>query len=378
VKVLVLNYEYPPVGGGGGRLCRRVCEALAERGHEVRVVTAGVGSLPRHETMAGVEVFRPRSFRRREDTCSVAEMGFYLVTAFPAANGHARRWRPDVMHAHFVVPTGVLALALKTLTGLPYVITAHLGDVPGGVPEQTGGLFRLAMPIARAVWHRAAARTAVSGHVAQLATTAFGKPGEIIPNGLPAIPEPPARPHGRYLEAVWAGRFSIQKNPLLAVNALRAVPDAIPVRLRMIGAGPLYDEARQAAADLGNRITFCGWLPEERVRAIFAESDVLVMTSLHEGLPMVGVEALWHGLAILGTRIGGLADVVIENQNGALLDSSPHAFAQALTELASNPSLLASRRAASRTLAPRFDFENSINRYETVLAQAAKPLSPPT
>lgn len=371
MKVLVLNYEYPPVGGGGGRLCRRVCAALATRGHAVRVVTAGVGSLPSREVREGVEILRPRSFRRREDTCSVPEMGLYLATALPRALALARKWKPDVIHAHFVVPTGLLALAIHKLTGIPFVVTAHLGDVPGGVPEQTRGLFRLAAPIARKIWHAASGRSAVSAHVAGLAATAFGEPAEIIPNGVPAIAEPPARAGTGRLEAVWAGRFSVQKNPLLAVRAMRALPEGMAVHLRMIGEGPLHEEARREAGESGGRISFCGWLAEDRVREIFSTSDVLVMTSLHEGLPMVGVEALWHGLAILGTRIGGLADVVIDGKNGSLLEPDPTAFARALALLAENPMVLASQRSASRSLAPQFDFESSVDRYEHLLASAA-------
>ncbi|HEY5741219.1 MAG TPA: glycosyltransferase, partial [Terrimicrobiaceae bacterium] len=142
MRILILCYEYPPVGGGGGRVAAQVAAKLAERDHKVRVITAGMRHLPRHERRDTVEILRPESFRRREDTCSVPEMGSYILTSVIPVLRTAWSWRPDVIHAHFAVPSGALALVARVFAGTPYVLTAHLGDVPGGVPEQTGHLFR--------------------------------------------------------------------------------------------------------------------------------------------------------------------------------------------------------------------------------------------
>lgn len=65
---------------------------------------------------------------------------FRIMLAFDLAGLWAglafiRRFHPDIIHAHFAVPAGALAFALSLLTGVPYILTAHLGDVPGGVPE---------------------------------------------------------------------------------------------------------------------------------------------------------------------------------------------------------------------------------------------------
>ena len=80
VKILLLCYEYPPVGGGGGRVAAQVAARLASRGHQVRAVTAGMRHLPRSEVRENVEILRPPSFRRREDTCTVYEKALYILT----------------------------------------------------------------------------------------------------------------------------------------------------------------------------------------------------------------------------------------------------------------------------------------------------------
>ena len=146
MKILVLCYEYPPIGGGGGRVAQSIAEQMAARGHEVRVQTAALGWRSMRETIRGVEVFRTASGRRVPDTCTVREMGQYCATSFLPTLRHIREWKPDVIHAHFAVPTGALAWAAHRLTGVPYVLTAHLGDVPGGVPEQTDRLVQAHRP----------------------------------------------------------------------------------------------------------------------------------------------------------------------------------------------------------------------------------------
>jgi glycosyltransferase involved in cell wall biosynthesis len=375
VKILVLNYEYPPVGGGGGRICARVAAKLVRRGHEVRVVTSGMKGLPQCAEEGGVLVLRPRTFRRRADTCTVAEMGLYVACAAWESLRQAHIWKPDVVHAHFIVPSGALAFFLRGVSGVPYVLTAHLGDVPGGVPEQTAGLFRLVAPAARMIWRGAAGNVAVSSHVAGLCAKAFGTSGTIIPNGIEAMHPPERSPHGTPPHILWLGRMSIQKNPVLAVESMRQVAE-LPWTMEFIGDGPLESATREAAAQAGlsDRIRFAGWREAGCVRAAMERADILLMTSLHEGLPMAAVEALWHGMAIVATRIPGTADVVDGNGGRAELDAE--AFAAELRPLLSDPRALARAQAASFKLAARFDLEQCTAAYESVLREASLKKTP--
>lgn len=371
MKILVLCYEYPPVGGGGGRVAAQVAAGLVQRGHEVKVCTAGLKHLPAREVRDGVEIFRAESFRKSEDTCSVPEMALYVLTNLLPAWKLARAWRPDVIHVHFAVPSGAVALAVSRATGIPYVLTAHLGDVPGGVPEQTAGLFRLVDPFARFIWKRAAKITTVSGHVAGLARTAYGAEAKVILNGVPTLGRT-----GVSLQTprrlLLVGRLSVQKNPLLAAEALALVRD-LGWTLGVIGEGPISADLRAAAErlNIADRITFHGWLGAPEVAAQMASADILLMTSLHEGLPMVAVEALQHGLAIVGSDIGGLQDVIAEGRNGFLCALTPQAFAAKLRELLTDEALLLSARRASLEKASDFALEKTLGTYEQVLLDAA-------
>lgn len=376
MKILVLCYEYPPVGGGGGRVAASIAEGLAEKGHEVRVVSAGLRHLPREALLNGVAVLRPESFRRREDTCSVPEMALYLLTSFLPAWKICREWKPDVIHAHFVVPTGALALALHRITGIPYVLTAHLGDVPGGVPEQTDSLFRILGPLIKPIWKGAASVTAVSGFVASLAAKNCGVHAKVVLNGVSMIPRPATLLSGKPPRLLMVGRLSVQKNPLLAIRALQLVRD-LPWIFEVIGEGPLAASMRDLVQSLGlaDRIIFAGWLPGDEVSKRLDLADVLVMTSTSEGLPMAGIEALRHGLAIVGSRIGGLTDVIDDGVNGFFCDLTPEAFANRLRLILGDSATLARMRSASLVKACAFNLPDRIRDYEVVLGEAAcKPV----
>ncbi len=375
MKILVVNYEYPPVGGGGGRVSAQIAGELAKRGHDVRVQTSRVAGLDvREESPAGVDVRRVFSFRRKADTCSVREMAGYVAANILPVLGAARSWRPDVMHVHFAVPTGPVAWVAHQLTRVPYVLTAHLGDVPGGAPEQTDRLFRVVKPFTRPIWRSAAAVTAVSSHVAALARAAYGIEARVIPNGIEsvALAPPPTAPDGA-LRLLFVGRMSVQKNPVFLGRVLSSLRGR-PWRAVFLGDGPLRDalveELRSSGVD--GQCELRGWADNSAVRAAMDMSDVLVMPSLSEGLPVAAVEAASRGLAIAGSTIPGLADVLEDGVNGwSLPVGDVAAWSRALELAMCDRTSLRARQEASLRIAARFDLSAIVAAYEETLAMAA-------
>lgn len=372
MKILVICYEYPPIGGGGGRVAAQTAKELVKRGHEVRVLTGNAGELPADFIDDGVTVHRVSAFRKSPDTCSVPEMVFYLFCSIVPGWRMIRSWRPDVFHVHFAVPSGAVAWILSMLTGIPYILTAHLGDVPGGVPEQTAGLFRWIKPFTIPIWKRACKITAVSRFVAGLAETAYHRKPEVIHNGLVFTPIS-LRQLPYAVRFLYVGRISVQKNLLLALQALVLVRD-LPWHFEIVGDGPLREDAEAfvCQSSLEDRVSFSGWLDADAVEDVRKSCSVLLIPSLHEGLPMAAVEALAAGLAIVGTDIPGLADVVESGKNGFLTASHPPSFALALRKILETPSLLETMRGASLEKALDFQMPAIMDRYESVLQAAIK------
>jgi len=370
MRILVLIHEYPPVGGGGGRVAQDLCQRLASNGHEIHLLTAQCGDLPALEEQDGLVVERLPSWRREPFRADLKAMAGYVLAALRRGLSLARRWKPEIIHAHFAVPAGAAAWLLSVLTGIPYILTAHLGDVPGGVPEKTGKWFRWIFPFTPPIWRRAGAVIAVSAFTRQLALQSYPDvPVEVIPNGVDlkaldpgemALQDPP--------RVVFAGRFMPQKNPLQVVRALAAVRD-LPWQCEMLGDGPLMEAVQQeiAACGLQERILLRGWVTPEQVLQAYARSDLLFMPSLSEGLPVAGVQALAMGLALVVSRIGGWVDLVQEGQNGVMIPVDvPEGFADALRELLGSPEKLYAARQASRRLAERFDLDGITEAYERI------------
>lgn len=372
MRLLVLNYEFPPVGGGGGRIAADFCRLLASFGHEVQVHTSWFPSLPVRELKDGYTIVRSYAGRQRLHTCSVPEMAAYLVMTLGPTLKQVRTLKPNVMHVHFAVPSGLIAWIIHRLTGIPYVLSAHLGDVPGGVPAQTDHLFRWIKPFTRPIWRNAAAVTADASHIQQLAWQSYDVPIEILPNGIdlaskwrePSAPSNPVR-------LIFAARLSVQKNPLFLIQTLFRVKD-LPWRLDLVGDGPLRPAVQNLVTklDLSSKISFHGWVSQEKLQSLMQDSDILVMPSLSEGIPLVGVLALAAGLAILGSRVGGISDLVEPGQNGFLVPvNDMSAFADRLRFMLDHE-VLAKMKVASRYRTRDFDLNTLARRLEKILAKS--------
>lgn len=375
MRILVLIHEYPPVGGGGGRVARDLCQGLAARGHEIRVLTAHLDGLPQSENADGFEVIRLRSGRTQAFKASLTAMAGYVLAATWAGLRAARAWRPDVIHVHFAVPAGPVAWLVSKLTGVPYVLTAHLGDVPGGTPEKTGGWFRWAYPFTPPIWKSAAAVIAVSEFTRQLACKHYPVEMEVIPNGVDLRALDPGPIHANEVPLiVFAGRFMGQKNPVQVVRVLSELRE-LPWRCAMLGDGPLRGEVEAEIERLGlrDRFTLPGWINPEEVTGWFQKADILFMPSLSEGLPVVGVQALAMGLAVVAGKVGGFIDIVEPGVNGYLVEpTQPGPAVEALRGLLQDRAALQAQREASRRLAQKFDLGEIVAQYERVLERARK------
>lgn len=375
MRILTLIYEFPPIGGGGGRAAYDICKELAARGHAVTVLTARMDGLPREEIRDGIRLVRIQSLRTEAFSASFQTMLAYVLAGLWAGLALIWRFRPDIIHTHFAVPSGALAWTLSLLTGIPYILTAHLGDVPGGVPEKTARWFRWLEPLTKPIWKRAKQVAAVSEFTRQLALKHYDVNIRVIPNGADfqhlvpdhiELNQPP--------RVVFAGRFVSQKNPLAIVRVLSTLKD-LNWTCTMLGDGPMLGEvtAEIEKHELTERFRLPGWVTPDDVLREFSKCDILFMPSYSEGLPVVGVDALVKGLAIVASKIGGFLDLVDQDRNGYLVEVRDEAgFSSALRGLLSNRERLAEFRRASLKKAGNFDIKKIADQYEEIMNNAIK------
>ena len=369
MRILTVIYEFPPIGGGGGRAAYDICKEMVARGHDVTVLTAHMHGLPFQNNEDGIRVMRISSLRSEPFRATFFTMLAYVLAGLWAGLRFIFIHRPDIIHTHFAVPSGALAWALSVLTGIPYVLTAHLGDVPGGVPEKTGKWFRWLEPFTKPIWRRATKIVAVSEFTRQLALKHYSVDVQVIPNGADVqhlVPAEIKQNHPPQL--VFAGRFVYQKNPLTIIKVLSQLQD-LEWSCSMLGDGPLFGDVKKEIAKQGmsDRFNLTGWVTPEDVLAQFSKSDILFMPSFSEGLPVVGVQALASGLAIVSSRIGGFLDLVDHEKNGYLIEvHDADAFSRSLRLLLSSPETLLKFRKASIEKSRDFDIQKVVDKYQAI------------
>jgi len=370
MRILTLIYEFPPIGGGGGRAAYDICKGLVARGHEVTVLTAHMQDLPFEEYKDGIRLVRISSFRRDTFGASFMTMLAYVLAGLWAGIRLISLDRPDIIHTHFAVPSGALAWMLSIITGIPYILTAHLGDVPGGVPEKTGKWFRWLKPFTNPIWKRAKKVIAVSEHTRQLALQHYSVNVEVVPNGADVKHLAPVKVKvNTPPRLIFAGRFVPQKNPFAIIQILSQLQDLDWI-CSMLGDGPLFEDVKREIekTGMGNRFDLPGWVTPEIVLEYFSKSDILFMPSLSEGLPVAGVQALATGLAIVASEIGGFLDLVDNEKNGYLIDLKDlPAFSKVLRTMISDPDALLRFREASVEKSHEFDIKKVVDQYQSIL-----------
>ncbi|TAK13015.1 MAG: glycosyltransferase family 4 protein [Anaerolineae bacterium] len=317
-RVLIINSEYPPVGGGAGTASAHLARTLVAQGHQVTVLTTRFRGLPTDREEDGVNVLRRVPFRRSADRSDALEqLAFMVLACFYVV----RLGCPDFTIAYFGIPSGPAAWVMKALYKVPFIVSLRGGDVPGFRKYDFKTFHRLGAPIIRFVWRRAAAVVANSRGLRAMAV-AFEPSQEvaIIPNGVDAHADPAGDRDWNAPELIFTGRVVYQKGLDLLFKALADLKH-LDWRLTIVGDGPRTADLQRMAAEFGyaERVRFPGWLSRVEVIAHLRRANLFVYPSRDEGMPNAVLEAMASGLPVIATRIAGNEELVLEGQTGLLV-----------------------------------------------------------
>lgn len=377
-RFLLINYEYPPVGGGGGNATQQIGRALVRKGARVTVLTAAQGSLARRENDHGVHVYRIWAARRRQDRCSIVEMLMFMLQALFTAPGLARQVKADAALVFFALPTGPVGWWLKKRLGLPYVVSLQGGDVPGFMGDELAVYHRLSGPVITAVWKAAHAVIANSDGLATLARAhaphidigvipAGADLDAVTPSTTPTLEGP--------MRLLFVGRLVSQKGLDVLFRALATMKAHQDWTLTIAGEGPLKDDLALAVHQLGlaERVVFRGWLERDQLPAVYGEADIFVLPSRDEGMPNAMLEAMAAGLPVIGSKVAGLSEVVIDGETGFLVppedaDALAHALRVAIEDRDQTFKL---GQAARARVVERFSWDRAADSYMALLCDGS-------
>lgn len=343
MKLLLLNHELPPLGGGAGNAAWFIAKALHDEGVETHIVTAGFHELPAAAQVDGVSIERLPVLRRRADRSNTFEMLTFLVSALWRFR-RRRAGNYDGMIAFFSVPSGIVAWQIhRHSPGTPYLLSLRGGDVPGLTPE-VSWIHRLISPVRRRVLRASRAVVANAPALALLAERADGVPVAIVPNG---VDTDFYRPGERgvttpTLRVLFVGRFHRQKNLFTLLSCFSDACKRLPMELIMVGDGPQRGalKAHAAALGCGDKVVWTGWLDKSELRATYRSCDIFVNPSLYEGMPNTVLEAMACGLAVVVSDIGGNDQLVDDGRTGLLFKlSEPERLTEAILRLAQDAQL---------------------------------------
>jgi glycosyltransferase involved in cell wall biosynthesis len=371
MRILILNSEYPPIGGGAGNASAHVADQLEKLGHGVTIVTSRFGSLPHREEEAGVTIYRIPGLRRMQDRSNPLEQFIFILSASFWALRQVPRFKPDATLAFFGVPSGAVGWLIKKLYKVPYVVSLRGGDVPGFRPYDFRVYHKLIAPFLRLIWKDAAAVVANSRGLRQLATT-FDSRFEIpiIPNGVDLQAYKIAERDWSSPRLLSAGRIVHQKGLDLAMHALGGLKN-LNWEWYIAGDGPQMHSLQSLAKGLGidDRIHFLGWQSREQLLNCYQRANIFLFPSRHEGMPNALLEAMASGLPVVASCIAGNEELVQDGKTGYLVRSESVELLQAaLDKLLTDSALRKQMGDASRQyVEENYSWESTAQQYADLL-----------
>jgi len=324
MRLLLLNYEFPPLGGGAASATYYAARELAARGHEVDILTSATRE-EADELLEGVRVHRVFSLRRGAHDAGLVAAATFLVSAAWKLRELTRTLSFDCAHFYFALPTGVLAPLWERWTGRPYVVALRGSDVPGydGGPG-LARLHRLLHRTTRRILSRASRVTANSNSLRALAHRTFpGIPIDVISNGvcIDTFRPDAQRPNASPPRLLCVARL-VRRKGLEDLIAVLTRPGLTHCTLTIVGDGRLRSQLAALARSLGvsGRVVFAGRLQGDALARCYREAECFVLPSLAESCSMSLLEAMASGLPIVAARTGGIPEIVEDGVNGRLFE----------------------------------------------------------
>ena len=324
MRVLILNYEFPPLGGGGGNGSYNLAKELTQAGNSVDVLTSRAAGQLRQEVLHGINVYRVTSWRKGIHDSGLRGAFTYLCFACPQFFALTSANNYDVIHYFFSLPTGFLSVLPGRHRKVPYLVSLRGSDVPGYDPYNRSlqWFHRLLLPLTRKIWRDADRVVALSNNLKKMAMETDASVNfSVIPNGVDAklFARLPGSA-GDQFRMLTVSRLIERKGIQHALIAMSELEQK-DIHLTIVGEGnysqALIDLCKKLGLD--DRVNFYGYCAREKLPELFVDCDLFVLPSMAEAFGQVYVEAMSCGVAVVGGRTGGVSDI-IGPDNGILVE----------------------------------------------------------
>lgn len=363
----MLNYEFPPIGGGAAKanLCLLRQYAGRDDLHVDMLTSAPKLGFKSEKFSENITIHKVGIRKKHLHFWRRSEIIEWLIKAGFQYRRLLRENDYDLAHAFFGFPTGWLCY--RKAGKLPYIISLRGSDVPGqNVRLQLD--YKILAPVFRAIWKRASALVACSDGLKERALRFMPSVSiDVIGNGVELDRFFPAETaeKSKTLRLLTVGRLSATKRVEMLIDAAEILHrTACKVSLTVVGGGKMEQQLRKIAAEreLRDVIKITGRMDAEKMPEVYRRNDIFISASMQEGMSNAMLEAMASGLPIVTTRCEGLAELI--NGNGLIVEQdSAGEIAKAVKKLADDPELYRGMSTAARKQAEKFDWANVASSY---------------
>jgi len=373
LRILFCNFEYPPLGGGGGVINALLAEELAKK-HDVTVLTSRCMGLPEESTENGVRIIRLAvMLRKQQSAASLVSLLSYVVNGLIQSGRLSQKHAFDVINTHFVLPTGPVGQRLATIAGIPNVLSLHGGDLYDPSKFLSPHRHLIFRVMVRRLLQQATTVVAQSSNTIQNAHKYFIKdlPVELIPLGI-SRPRSVKGNRNNYnladdeIVLITVGRLVARKGLQQLIDIFSKLENE-RVRLVIIGSGPEEHVLKNIANEhnVRSRIIFSGQIDEQEKLELLDIADIYVSTSQHEGFGLVFLEGMAAGLPVVCYDHGGQTDFLEDGATGFIVKlNDTDEFRTRLTRLIDDSRMRDRMSTENLRRVEEYYIENCAQKYE--------------
>ncbi len=358
MRVLIFNYEFPPLGGGAANATLYLLKELADSDIEIDLVTSSTDIERIDEFASNIRVhYLDIGKEGNSHYQSNGDLLRYSKKALSYGKKLLKQEDYDGVHAFFGIPCGYIAMKL----GLPYIVSLRGSDVPF-YNERFRLLDTLIFQrLSKKIWRKASAVIANSNGLRDLALESAPEQRiDVIFNGVDTNEfSPYTKKAKNVLNIVCSARLIQRKGIQYLLEAFLSLASDFPkTKLTIVGGGDIEEELREHAAKSAHakRVDFLGVITHNEMATVYRSADIFVLPSLNEGMSNSLLEAMASGLAIVATNTGGTEELVDESNGFIVPLRNANAIAEALVILLHQPEKLRVLQQESRSKAEEFSW----------------------
>ncbi len=341
LKILMIASTFPVSKDDfRNKMVLDLARELKKKGNDIVVLAPFVSdSKDKEYIIDGVKVFRfhyffPFSYERLCEGAGIPanigngilpkiEIFTYIISSFFYMFKIVRKFKFDIIHAHWPIPNSIAPIFLKLLYKIPLLNTIYGAEVYLSLKYHISKIFSF-------ITNQAEINIAISKGTCKIARKAGVKKLSILPLGVNTDFFTPLKSLKKKngIKIISIGRLVERKGfEYLLIAFSNLYKKYKDIELDIVGIGPLNDKLKMLSIELGinKKVNFLGARSHKDIKFLFEKSDIFVLSSIvdskgdTEGLGLVYLEAMASGLPVIGTKVGGIPDIIKNGFNGLLV-----------------------------------------------------------